>query len=122
MKMISSGSELITLLCTILGTGAYGMGDVTLGIGSGAVKTRFLDGSLLMTAKLLVTASGYKSRESLVNSLDAVGRNAAAYQSGEGVISITALTPPMMNLCSEKGYTSLSQEYEAVYLKGGDGS
>lgn len=118
MNILHNTSGLISLLCGILEINAYGTGDVSLLITGGSRKTPLLDGSCVMTARAVVTAAGFKSREELLQKLDRVSEKAALHRSGEGIMKISALSPAVMKACSEKGYLRFEQEYEVTYMGG----
>lgn len=118
MRLINGTAELIAEICAILGIPAYGAGDVCVLPKSVGGRVKMLDGTEIATARAVVSASGFKERETLINALDRAAKKASAHYSGDGVMKISPLSPAVMTSSSEKGYFRFEQEYEITYMEG----
>lgn len=119
MKLISGTEELMRKVCAIIGADAFGAGDISIAVKSVKSRQKMLDGAVICSVRALLSAGGYGGREALISAVDSAAEKALAYSSGEGVLSVTPLSPAILAMHDDKGYMRFEQEYEIIFLEAG---
>lgn len=115
MGKIDSCAELISKLCGILGTDAYGSGGVSVKLVSGGRRVP-LGGGGICLCKGCVSAAGYEGREALIGKTDDVCKRAVSYRNTDGgILRITPSSPARLEVSEDGGFMRFERDIEIIY-------
>lgn len=116
MRTIGGSRELAEAVCSVLGCGAYGCGEMSVSFDSEIRRVSFGDGYFMAKCQADVAVRGQHERSVLLGMLDSAARNGAAYSSGEGLMRLIPLGNAQMIRHDERGLSEMKQRYEVVWL------
>ncbi len=115
MKRYLSDEQLLSDLCAIMQTGAYGQGKVSLCIKDSSDHRRLIYGGCIYKVKGTVTAEGRSGRTELLRLIDNACHNGVSHSGSEGILKINVLSPASLAASDSSGFMRFERPVEIIY-------
>ena len=113
MITINNSTELMRLLCSAAGAGAYGSGEISVIPKGGGDFVKLYGGGIVRT-KAVISASGFDGRKKLLELVDSAAKKLSDF-SGNGIIRICSPYPAVIVRAEDNGFIRIEKDIEIIY-------
>ena len=113
MKTFKNSEELMELLCSAAGVGAYGAGDVSLSPKAGGDFMKIYGGNIVR-CKAVISASGFGGRKDLIRLADSAVKRVMDISGGD-IIKVSAPFPAVIARAEKNGFIRVERDIEIIY-------